>query len=589
MSRIKLSSRLTEARSLAKSGNIGGARRAFAAILHDSPGNDAARAALAALEAETNPPPGALRGLAALLDRGEARAALDQASALLRSNALSAPLWLARGRALQALGQAEPALEAFRRAAALDPLTPEIPWSLGLALQMLGRLPEAETAYRACLALVPGQPEVLANLGVVLYGLRRLEEAEVLQRAALSQAPNRAETYYNLALTLKDLGRIDEAIALNRQALALAPGESRAHNNLALLLQEQGALAEAEAAFRQALACNPQDIDAFRNLCLLAPLAADDPLLQAMERLDTQAILPPAQASGLAVALARVHDRLGDIPRAFALLTRGKALRKTALGYDIAQDQARFAALRATAPTLPALPALPSAAVPVFILGMPRSGTTLVEQILACHPDVTALGEIDLVRRLGADLAQGRSPATPEAMDNFARAYLAQTDDLAQGRPFVTDKTPQNFLFLGLILQALPQARVLHIRRDPAATCWSNFAHHFTSSGIRYNNDLSDVVAYYHLYRGLMNFWAQRLVSVDYDALTEAPEPETRRLIASLGLPWDAACLAPERNPRALRTSSNVQVRQAIYPGSSLSWRRYQAQIGSAFDSLPRD
>ena len=226
-------------------------------------------------------------------------------------------------------------------------------------------------------------------------------------------------------------------------------------------------------------------------------------------------------------------------------------------------------------------------------MGMPRSGTTLVEQIISSHPLVTGAGELTFVHQFGASLAVGHTPVELEALSTFREEYLSALKQRSEGNASVTDKMPQNFQYLGLITRALPEAKIIHVKRDPAAVCWANYTQYFVKNSFGYCYSLDDILHYHELYQDLMEYWHQalpdRIYDLDYEALTENQEEETRKLISQLGLEWDDACLSPQDNRRAVATASNVQVRQKIYQGSSERWKRYEPYLNGALDCLGVD
>ena len=272
----------------------------------------------------------------------------------------------------------------------------------------------------------------------------------------------------------------------------------------------------------------------------------------------------------------------------------GGALRQKLLGYEFTQDEHLFNQIKRTAPKFKdvALNAAsaPITHTPIFILGMPRSGTTLVEQIVSSHTEVTGAGELDYVSQFGTKLVAGLTTPTLEVVSEFRKRYLTELAKRAEGQAFVTDKMPQNFQHIALICAAIPEAKIVHVQRSAEATCWSNFKHYFTSKGLGYSYNLSDTINYYGLYKDLMHFWSQsysdRIYNLDYDKLTENQTSETRRLIKCLGLKWEDACLAPQNNKRSVKTSSQQQVRKKVYKGSSQAWRKYEPFLGGAFDGL---
>jgi hypothetical protein len=361
------------------------------------------------------------------------------------------------------------------------------------------------------------------------------------------------------------------------------------------VLSELGRRAEAAASYEAALAVAPHDASALYGLSRQRRFKPDDPLLARMRAAQAMPGLAADERSKLCFALAKACEDTGDLASSFAALQEANTLRKQVLGYRFEQDAALFDALAAAAPGL--LAAASGAAapagqpLPLFIVGMPRSGTTLLEQILSAGPDVHGAGELNFVKQYGLDLATGRSPPTPEALQAFAAQYLAAIARIGNGRPWVADKMPLNFRFVPLICAALPQARILHIHRDPRAVCWSNYKHYFASRSLGFAYDLDDLVRYYGLYTGLMKRWSAlcpgRILDVDYEKLIGDPEAETRRITGSLPLPWHAEYLSPEKNLRLVHTASADQVRQAIYRGSSDAWRAFAPFIGDAFAPLP--
>ena len=228
---------------------------------------------------------------------------------------------------------------------------------------------------------------------------------------------------------------------------------------------------------------------------------------------------------------------------------------------------------------------------PIFIVGMPRSGTSLIEQMISSHSEIFGGGEFEHLNTALSALEWRHPYAFQLEGMRIADAYLAHLKKQSGNEQFVTDKLPVNFLWIGAIFALFPDAKIVHVRRDARATCWSNYKHYYASDGNGFAYDLGDLAAFYLEYLDLMKHWdrlfGDRIFTVDYDALVEAPEPLTRDLLTYLGVPWQDNCLRPEENQRAVYTSSAAQVRNGIYTRSSRDWERYSDLIGSAFDTLP--
>ena len=221
---------------------------------------------------------------------------------------------------------------------------------------------------------------------------------------------------------------------------------------------------------------------------------------------------------------------------------------------------------------------------------MPRSGTTLVEQIISSHSEAMGAGELDLIRRFGGKLAINSSFINITLISKFRDRYLSELSKLSNGKKFITDKMPQNFLYIPLICAAFSEAKIIHVQRNAAATCWSNYKHYFVADGLGYCYDLNDMVEYYNLYIDLMKHWqsdyGDRIYNLNYENLTTDQENQTKKLIKHLGLSWEKACLSPQKNKRSVRTASQQQVRKKIYQGSSDAWREYEPMLCGIFDSL---
>jgi hypothetical protein len=221
---------------------------------------------------------------------------------------------------------------------------------------------------------------------------------------------------------------------------------------------------------------------------------------------------------------------------------------------------------------------------------MPRSGTTLVEQIISAHSEVIGAGELNYIELFSFKLATETAHITALAISEFREKYLSELSKLSDSKQFVTDKMPQNFRFIPLICAAFPKAKIVHLQRNTTATCWSNYKQYFVSDGLGYCYDLKDVVEYYNLYRDLMKLWqsqyGDRIYNLNYESLTTDQENQTRKLIKYLDLNWEDACLSPHKNKRRVTTASQQQVRQKVYQGSSEAWRKYEPYLNGAFDSL---
>ena len=395
-----------------------------------------------------------------------------------------------------------------------------------------------------------------------------------------------------LGSTLKNQGQLDEAIQCFRTALEIDPESAGAHNNLGNIFKDQGKLDDAIACYQRTLQIEPDRAGTHRNLSGLKKYQSGDDHLETMKALYQSPDFDQSQRCDLCFALAKAHEDIGATDEAFGYMQEGNRIRKAELAYDPGQDRKLFARIREIDDAIADIPAQgdTGGVIPVFILGMPRSGTTLVEQIVASHSRVHGAGELRHLTSLCMPLTRQSGNPSKSDLENVRDSYLQSLSALAQGCAFVTDKMPHNFRWIGFIAKLMPQAKIIHVRRDARAVCWSNYKNYFTAQGLGYAHDLHDAVAYHNLYTDLMQRWntayPDRIYNLDYERLTENQEAETRNLIAHLGLDWEDACLEFHKNKRSVQTVSQQQVRKKMYTGSSEQWRAFEPHLKDAFAGL---
>ena len=494
-------------------------------------------------------------------------------------------------QSLIARQQYQEAVACCRQALAIEPESAEAHFSLGVAFLGLAQHEEAVAQFEAALANRPELAEAHNNLGLALLALDRCEEAAAHCQQALRLQPELAEAHNNLARALGTLGRADEAMVHCRQALSIRPDFAEAHNNLGNLQREVGDLQQAIASYERAIALAPKMAAYYRNLATSRRFAADDPYMAALEELaGEEASLTAPQQVELHFALGKMLADTGRHEASFEHYLAGNALKRQAIAYDEERRLALFDRIAAvfSGGLLRSMAGRgePSS-TPVFVLGMPRSGTTLVEQVLASHPQVHGGGELSAFRSAmdGLRLPAGGVSTFPEyvpalsdeQLRQLGAGYLATLRSLAPDAQRITDKLPANFFFVGLIHLALPNARIIHTCRDPVDTCLSCFSWLF-EAGQAFTYDLGELGRYYRAYERLMAHWRRVLpagvmLDVHYEDMVRDVEGEARRIIAHCGLEWDGACLAFYDTQRPVRTASAAQVRQPIYATSVGRWR----------------
>lgn len=533
------------------------------------------------------------------------------------------------GAALRAQRQLPAAIEHHRNAIRLDPALAAAHNNLGNALRDLGARSEAESSFCEALRLRPDFVDAHLNLGLVLVDLERFDEAEAALRKVVEQSPRHAKAQFelgnllrrqhrhaeaeraydavlalnpsdapaliNLAATLQAAGRWRESPALYQRALAVSPHLPEIHVGLGGVLHQEGRTAEAAAAFRHALSLAPNHPGAYRALGGLPVESLSTEDVDAIHRLAEAPGVANEERTGLLFALARIWESRGDYDRAFDYATRGNALVRRYFRFDADANDgfvrrceqiftAGFFASRTWRGS--------DSTAPVFIVGLPRSGTTLVEQILAAHPKVFGAGEVVEMIEMGRNLATlaGVDQPYPEGVvalgADAARAlcerYLGHLRALGATAERITDKLPFNFRMLGLIALLFPSARVVHCRRDPRDVAVSCYVLNFLRP-ISFANDLDDFGRYHRAYERLMAHWSGVLpipiLDVQYEELVRDQAAGTRRLLEFCGLEWDERCLRFNEVVRPVWTASTMQVRQPIYASSIGRWRRFEKHL----------
>ena len=458
-----------------------------------------------------------------------------------------------------------------------------------------GRFAEVEKLSLSVTQEFPEHPFAWKALAVVLKLTGRISESLVAIQKSVLLEPQDAESHYNLGNTLKALARLNDAEVSYKKAIALNPNYADANNNLGITLKEMGRLDEAEINLRKAIELKPDYAEAYRYLTTIKKFDAQDEQYSKMQELYLDKNISEEQRCHINFGLAKACEDLGDYEKAFVHYSEGNALRKKLLNYNINQDIKLFKQIKFTSPRIEqnslVLDKLSKKPIPIFIVGMPRSGTTLVEQIISSHSKVTGAGELSFVGQLGSSIARGLSDSNTDSLINFRERYLMKLQSVSNGNLIVTDKMPQNFLYIGLLAAAFPEAKIVHVKRNSAAVCWANYKQYFVSKkNIGYCYSIDDVINYYKLYESLMVFWtntlSKRIYNLDYEQLTVNQESETRQLIDYLDLDWDEKCLSPQNNKRHIATASNVQIRKKVYRGSSEQWKKYQPFLNGALDGL---
>lgn len=465
---------------------------------------------------------------------------------------------------------------------------------LGLYYYYLGAMMHAEGSRKDAVAYYQmaidngfENDELRANLGLALYELGNFSEAMDILEKALRLEAGSTHALTNIAVVLYGTGRIDEAEDCYKRILRIDPNNAKAHNNLGVIMQSRGRLGEAEDSYRRAIAFKPDFTKAHLHYVSAKKITRrddDEMLIADLEELAARAVSGSDQESDAHFALGKCYDDLGDYEKAFWHYTKGHDMACDKDSFDPVQHRDEVSGLMATfdreffsqRATFGS-----SSKLPIFIVGMPRSGTTLVEQIVSSHPEVWGAGELSF----WSELRQGMPVNSvmqieQQEASSMADAYVAHLRSVAPTVRHVTDKMPNNFFHLGLIRLCFPNARIIHCKRNPLDTCLSIYTQKFVTPH-SYAHKLENLALYYEQYERLMQHWEKALpgqmFEVQYEDMVANQDAISRKLLEFCDVEWDDKCLAFERNERIVQTASNWQVRQPMYATSIARWKNYQA------------
>jgi len=502
-----------------------------------------------------------INSVIALYSNGQIEKAIEGVEALIKDYPNEALLHNISGAFYQAIGQLNESLDSFEKAITINSEYAEAHYNLGFTLQQLGQLEAAMKSYEQAIAIKHAYPNAHNNLGTIL----------------------------------QELGQLDAAVKSYEQAIAIKPDYADAYNNLGNALRDPDQLDVVVKCYEKALSIKPDFAEAHHHLSVLKKYTASDPQIAQMQSLLSTSNLSQSDRTHLCFALAKVNEDLGRQDEFFKFLHEGNRLRKEELNYSL--DNSKI--LSSTVKKMFSSTLSPSYELstikPVFIVGMLRSGTSLVEQIIASHHAVYGAGELSTLSNLITPilknyLTQNKNELTKKTFLSIRQQYLDVLLNLNVHASVITDKLPLNFLFIGFILSAFPEAKIVHIKRDARATCWSIYKHYFSSAGHGWAYNLDDLAGFYGIYSNIMDFWHQtfpdKIYDLCYEDLTTNQEEETRKLLEYCELDWDENCLNFHNSKRAVKTASALQVRQKMYQGSSEAWKKHEEYLQPLIKAL---
>ncbi|MDH6504769.1 tetratricopeptide (TPR) repeat protein [Polynucleobacter sphagniphilus] len=500
------------------------------------------------------------------------------------------------GAVLVESDRADEAVPLLERGLGLQPNSPELLGNLGLAYFKQDKYDEAKVLLEKSLELKPNYPIALTGLAAVLGEAEQYEVAENLLNQALAIEPDKLDAYCQLGTIYLEQGKTPQAKFAFQEALKLDPSSTDALVGLGNIQLEEGQIDDAAITLKKAIAIDSNKIDARFHLSQVKKVKAGDENLLALEGILAKGEKLSANSRiSLYYALGKCYDDIGEFEKAFTNFEKGASLKRTKLSYDAGSEEAFTNAIIQTldANTFNRLTGSGDhSTTPIFVLGMPRSGTTLTEQIIASHPSVFGAGELDdlaiVAQHSKIAKAHGNFPEnilqySPEELTGLGQEYLDRLRAHAPDAKFITDKMPSNYILMGLIPLILPNAKIVHVKRNALDTCLSCYTRLFNKHQDA-SYDLSELGRSYKNYRRLVEHWKQILPSdafyeVNYEDLVDDIEGQSKALIRYCGLEWDPACLEFYENKRNIRTASVSQVRQPIYKSSVERWRNYEGHL----------
>ena len=500
--------------------------------------------------------------------------------------------------------RAEEAVEPLEQALRINPNHAEALCNLGMVRNALDQYDAAFALFRKALQIRPDYAEAYIGLARFHHEKESLAEAESCARRAVALAPQKAEMCSQLGNIYTEMARSEEAREMFEKALVIDPECNEALLGLGHLCMESGDMEKAEALFRQALALKEDNLPARFHLAQVRKVTAGDENLTALEAAERAARYPAHPLSAkkrmtLHFALGKCYDDSKQYDKAFPHFLEGCRLKRATYDYDANEVTKHFDSIMRTFDrnTIERLRGAGDiSAVPIFVLGMPRSGTTLTEQIIASHLDVHGAGELPDLLAIAQRPANGATyPENILAIDraqltSWGADYVAGLSKRAPEVKHITDKMPANFFAVGLIHLMLPNAKIIHVNRNPVDTCLSCFTRLFNRKQNQ-TYDLAELGRYYVDYARLMNHWRRVLpagvfLDVQYEEIVADQEAQARRMLDYCGLEWSDACLDFHKHKRSIRTASVTQVRQPIYKTSVERWRSYEKHLGPLLDAL---
>ncbi|MBT8009119.1 MAG: tetratricopeptide repeat protein [Gammaproteobacteria bacterium] len=532
-----------------------------------------------------------------LLTNGQINEALKIVEALIKKSPNVPLLYNIRGVCYQTIRELGNAIDDFSQATILKSDYAEAYCNLGVTYQEKGDLVSAVNAYKNAIDNDNNYPTAHNNLGKIFLASGEIDSSIKHLECAITLKSDFADAHNNLGSAFLRINKLNDAIKSYKKAIALKPDFAVANNNLGIAYLRTGDPKLASKFFENAITITPGYATAHHNLSGVKVYKEKDKQVSLIESLLIENNLSQKERIYLNFALAKAYEDLGNHEELFKHLNEGNRIRKKEMSNSIADSEEHNELIKlffnSNNIKLTYRDSLPIR--PIFIVGMPRSGTSLVEQIISSHHEVYGAGEVNNFHNIIMPIIEKHAVNENYNLknDEFAlirKQYSNSLERFYANEKVITDKWILNFKFIGFILSAFPESKIVHLKRDARATCWSIYKHYFSDEGNRWAYDYQDLARFYKSYVGLMDYWHNlfpgKIYDISYEDLTSDQEKETRNLLRYCDLDWDENCLNFYTNTRAVKTASAVQVRNKMYQGSSDVWRQYSEHLKPLLDAL---
>ena len=532
-----------------------------------------------------------------LLTNGQINEALKIVEALIKKSPNVPLLYNIRGVCYQTIRELGNAIDDFSQATILKSDYAEAYCNLGVTYQEKGDLVSAVNAYKNAIDNDNNFPKAHNNLGKIFLASGEIDSSIEHLECAITLKSDFADAHNNLGSAFLRINKLNDAIKSYKKAIALKPDFAVASNNLGIAYLRTGDPKLASKFFENAITITPGYATAHHNLSGVKVYKEKDKQVSLIESLLIENNLSQKERIYLNFALAKAYEDLGNHEELFKHLNEGNRIRKKEMSNSIADSEEHNELIKlffnSNNIKLTYRDSLPIR--PIFIVGMPRSGTSLVEQIISSHHEVYGAGEVNNFHNIIMPIIEKHAVNENYNLknDEFAlirKQYSNSLERFYVNEKVITDKWILNFKTIGFILSAFPESKIVHLKRDARATCWSIYKHYFSDEGNRWAYDYQDLARFYKSYVGLMDYWHNlfpgKIYDISYEDLTSNQEKETRNLLKYCDLDWDENCLNFYTNTRAVKTASAVQVRNKMYQGSSDVWRQYSEHLKPLLDAL---